>query len=294
MGGSGSSQAGSSGAGDGSSGAGTPPRAMPGRATQRGGMIIGSTPPEARGPAPKVKDVTDATFEALVVERSRTVPVIIDLWAEWCQPCRQLGPILEKAVAAADGAVELAKVDIDKNPGVAQAFRVQSIPAVFAMVDGAVADGFVGVQNEAAVSDFVQRLVPAPALTELERLVAAGDEASLRAALEISSDDESAVVALAELLVGDGRASEAEALMQRIPENPQVRRLQALMRLQGSSEGFGHPGPGRDVEAELAELLPKVSGDDGARQRFVDLLELLGADDPRSALWRKRLSSALF
>ena len=103
-------------------------------------------------------DVTDATFQAQVVDRSRTVPVIVDLQASWCEPCRQLTPILERVIAETNGTVGLAKVDIEKNPGVAQAFRVQSIPAVYAMVDGQVADGFLGAQGEAAVREFVQRL----------------------------------------------------------------------------------------------------------------------------------------
>ena len=230
-------------------------------------------------------DVTDATFQTAVVERSRTVPVVIDLWAEWCEPCRQLGPILERVVASTQGRVELAKVDIDKNPGVAQAFRVQSIPAVYAMKDGQVVDGFMGAQGEAAVRDFIEKLVPAPELTEVERLVDAGDEASLRAALEIEPDNEDAVAVLAGLLIDGDRPEEAVELLERIPATPEVRRLLALARI---------GAPGDDVETELAGLLGSVKHDEDARQRFVDLLEVLGADDPRTAAWRKRLSAALF
>jgi len=230
-------------------------------------------------------DVTDATFQTAVVERSRTVPVVVDLWAEWCEPCRQLGPILERVVASTNGRVELAKVDIDKNPGVAQAFRVQSIPAVYAMKDGQVVDGFMGAQGEAAVRDFIEKLVPAPELTEVERLVDAGDEASLRAALEIEPDNEDATVTLAGLLIDGDRPEEAVELLERIPATPEVRRLLALARI-----GV----PGDDVETELAGLLGSVKHDEDARQRFVDLLEVLGADDPRTAAWRKRLSAALF
>lgn len=230
-------------------------------------------------------DVTDATFETEVVERSRQVPVVIDLWAEWCGPCKTLTPILEKVIGETQGGVELAKVDVDANPAVAQAFKVQSIPAVYAMVDGQVVDGFMGAQPEAQVREFVGRLVPTPEQTEIERLIAAGDEASLRAAVELESDHPGAVTALAALLIERGDTDDGLALLERIPESAETRHLAALART-GAPTG--------DVEAQLTELLAKVKGDDDARQQFVDLLEVLGPDDPRTAEWRRRLSGALF
>src|SRR2546421_5765708 len=124
-------------------------------------------------------DVTDSTFETAVIERSAEVPVVVDLGAEWCGPCKTLGPILEKVIAETGGAVELAKVDVDANPQVASAFRVQSIPAVYALKDRQVVDHFIGALPEAKVRDFVARL--APTASEADLLVAKGDEASLRA-----------------------------------------------------------------------------------------------------------------
>lgn len=230
-------------------------------------------------------DVTDATFEAQVVERSKTVPVVIDLWAEWCGPCKQLGPILEKVIGATNGQVELAKVDVDANPAVAQAFKVQSIPAVYAMKDGQIVDGFMGAQGEAQVQEFVDKLLPSQELSEIDRLVEAGDEASLVKALEIQADHPGAVVALAELLVAQGETDTGVKLLERIPESPETRRITALARTGGA---------GDDVEATLAELLPKVKTDDDARQQYVDLLEVLGSEDPRTAEWRRKLSTALF
>ncbi len=230
-------------------------------------------------------DVTDATFESDVVERSRTVPVVIDLWASWCGPCKQLGPIIEKVVAETDGAVELVKVDVDANPAVSTAFKVQSIPAVHAMVDAKVVDSFMGAQPEQVVREFVQRLVPAAVESEVDQLVSAGDEASLRAALAIRSDHPEAVTGLAAILVDRGAADEAVALLDRIPESPETRRLLALARI-GVPTG--------DIEVELSELLPKVKNDEEARLKFVDLLEVMGGDDPRTAGWRRRLSAALF
>jgi len=230
-------------------------------------------------------DVTDATFETAVVERSKTVPVVIDLWASWCGPCKQLGPIIERVVAETNGAVELAKVDVDANQAVAAAFKVQSIPAVYAMVDGKIVDGFMGAQPEAAIREFVERLLPEVEESEIDKLVGVGDEPSLRAALEIQSDHPAAVTGLAALLIDRGENDEAVALLGRIPESAETRRLVALTRT-----GV----PSGDIESELSTLLATVKDDDESRQRFVDLLAVMGGDDPRTAEWRRRLSAALF
>src|SRR3954447_7019318 len=147
-------------------------------------------------------DVTDATFQSAVLDRSAAVPVVVDLWTEWCGPCRTLGPILERVVAETDGAVELAKVDVDHNPGVSGAFAVQSIPAVYAISGGKVVDSFIGALPEQAVREFVARLLPTE--SEADILVTKGDEASLRQALELQHDHPGAVIALAELLAGRG------------------------------------------------------------------------------------------
>ncbi len=105
-------------------------------------------------------DVTDATFETAVLNRSQEVPVVVDLWAPWCGPCKTLGPMLERAVAATDGAVEIAKVNVDDNPQIAASFNVQSIPAVFAISQAKVVDSFIGAVPEAEINAFVQRLAP--------------------------------------------------------------------------------------------------------------------------------------
>jgi putative thioredoxin len=230
-------------------------------------------------------DVTDSTFQTQVVERSHTVPVVVDLWAEWCGPCRTLGPILESVIAETGGKVELAKVDVDANPGVANAFQVQSIPAVYAMKDGKVVDGFLGAQPEWQVREFVQRLYPSETDNEVERLLAQGDEASLRAALELEPAEEKVVVALAELLVRDGRTEEGLELLERIPESHATRRVAALARTGGDADV-------EDLGARLEGLLDRVKGDDDARQEFVDLLELL--DEDQAAAWRRKLSARLF
>jgi putative thioredoxin len=231
--------------------------------------------------------VTDATFQRDVLERSKSVPVVVDLWAEWCGPCRTLGPILEKVVAETGGKVELAKVDVDANPGVSAAFQVQSIPAVYAIAEGKVVDSFIGALPEPAVREFVNRL--APAQSEADRLAAKGDEASLRQALELQPDHPGAVVALAELLVGRGDTEEALALLARVPESPESRRVAALARLGGD----GAPAAD-DLDARLQGLLDRVKDDEAARREYVDLLEMMGADDPRTPQYRRALASRLY
>ena len=234
-------------------------------------------------------DVTDATFERDVLERSDSIPVVVDLWAEWCGPCRTLGPILEKVVAESEGRLKLAKVDVDANPRIAATFQVQSIPAVFALHDRKIVDSFIGALPEPQVAEFVARL--APAETEADRLAAAGDEASLRAALELEHDHPAAVVALAELLAERGDGEEALELLARVPESAETRRVAALARVGAGAEAAAGSG---DIEQELEELLDRVKADDEARQRYVDLLEVLGPDDPRTARYRKALTARLF
>ncbi len=234
---------------------------------------------------PKAIDVTDATFQSEVLERSAQVPVVVDLWAPWCGPCRLIGPILEKVVAERDGQVVLAKVDVDANPQVAAAFQVQSIPAVYALKDTKIVSGFVGAQPEPAVRAWLDQVAPAP--SEVDELVAAGDEASLRKALSIEPGHQKAVLSLATLLVdqgGEGAKQEALSLLGRLPETAEVRHLQALARV--SEE--------HDATQKLDALLPRVRQDSSARQEFLDLLELMGPDDPRVARYRKALTSQLF
>lgn len=231
-------------------------------------------------------DVTDATFERDVIERSLTTPVIVDLWAPWCGPCRTLGPILEKVTDATNGQVVMVKVNVDENPAISQAFRVQSIPAVYAVAGGQVVDGFVGAQPEHLVEQFVASLLQSPDDDEFTQLLEAGDEASLRQALDMQPDSEDVIVALGELLVADGRNDEALALLARIPETDRTRHLAALARVDLP--------PDDDHDATLTALLDRVRGDDEARQQFVDILELMGPNDPRTAQYRRQLASRLY
>ncbi len=235
-------------------------------------------------------DVTDATFEAEILERSMQVPVVVDLWAAWCGPCRVLGPILEKVVAERQGEVALAKVDVDNNPRAAATFQVQSIPAVYALRNRRVVSGFIGAQPEPAVRDWLAGVAPAP--TEVDEMVAAGDEASLRSALEREPGNETAIISLATLLVERGTdesRNEALQLLSRIPETSEVRHLLALARVGGeATDGAG------TITARLDALLDRVKDDPAAKQEYLDLLEVMGPEDARVGEYRKALTARLF
>jgi putative thioredoxin len=181
----------------------------------------------------------------------------------------------------------LAKVNVDENPRISQTFQVQSIPAVYAMRDRKVVGGFVGAKARPEIERFVADLAPSAEEREVVALIAAGDEGSLRKALELDPDHAGAIVALAEVLVGDGRGDEAVELLGRIPETAETRRVAALART-------GSMDPGVDVEAKLEALLDRVKSDEEARREFLDLLEILGPDDPRTPAFRRRLTAQLY
>jgi len=246
-----------------------------------------------------VIDVTDATFQAEVLDRSREVPVVVDFWAEWCGPCRMLGPIIEKAANAREGKVVLAKLDTDANPRTATAFRIQGIPAVKAFKDGRVVDEFTGAQGPPVVERFFDGLVP----SEAELLVAAGDEASLRRALELEPARADAAVALARLLLDRGETAEALAVAERAPGSFQAQGIAARIRLADRSAELGLDDAWSALDAGdheraidvLIGALPSADGaKDDIRQAVVAVLDELGVDHPLARDARRRLAAALY
>ncbi len=198
----------------------------------------------------RVIETTTENFQREVIERSAEVPVVIDFWAEWCGPCRMLGPVLERLAGEYGGQFVLAKVDTEREPGLAAEFGVRSIPAVFAVRDGRAVDGFVGVQPEAAIRAWIDRLLPSPAerVAAEGRRLEAGDpraaEARYNTALSLDPDLTPAEIGLARIALADGRLEDAQARILDMERRagvlePEAEKLKAeiTLRLQAQQAG---------------------------------------------------------
>jgi putative thioredoxin len=241
-------------------------------------------------------DVSEATFEQEVIERSTGLPVVVDFWAEWCGPCRQLGPLLEQAVAEREGKVVLAKLDTDANPSLAQAFQIRGIPAVKAFRDRRVVDEFVGAQGREQVERFFDALVPSQA----DALVQSGTEDGLRQALELQPGRPDAAVSLARILIARGESEEALAVLAPVNGDFQADALTARVRLQEDdqlSDAFAALDRG-ELEQGLEQLLAALPSADGysddIRRVIVGELDALGPEHPLAREIRRRLAAALY
>ncbi len=243
-------------------------------------------------------DVTESNFETAVLDRSNSVPVVVDFWADWCAPCRQLGPLLEREAAKRAGRLELVKVDVDANQALSQTYRIQGIPAVKAFHKGRVVAEFVGAQPASAVERFLDSLLP----SEVELLAQNGDEESLRAALAIEPGHADAAVQLARILYIRGLREEALEILGNVRGSFAAEGLAARIRLERTavpdlSRAFTALDAG-DVEQALdllIEAIPRTrSNRDEIRRVVVGILDQLGLDHPLATGSRTRLAAALY
>jgi putative thioredoxin len=244
-------------------------------------------------------DVNEDNFQTAVIERSHTVPVVVDFWAEWCGPCRQLGPVLERSVSARAGQVDLVKVDVDANQTLARTYGIQSIPAVKAFKDGEVASEFVGAQPPVAVERFLDSLLP----SEADGLVALGDEDSLRRAVELEPSLADAALPLARILHDRGDGDGALAALKEVPGSFAADGLRARIELEragdllGLADAFAALDSGEHERALdlLIGALPSADGfKDSVRRVVIGILDELGVDSPVARESRRRLAAALY